>query len=80
MLRGPVGLDVFSCGIRVTPLGTLTDSCSLPKNSKKPSVGSVSSSSSPFRKGTSLAVCYYSVLSGPHVVTSINSVLQVLPL
>ena len=55
MLRGPAGLAVFSCGIRLTPLEAVTDSCSLPKNSKKPSIGSVSLLSSPFRKVTSFS-------------------------
>ena len=55
MLHGPAGLAVFSCGIRLTPLEAVTDNCSLPKNSKKPSIGSVSSISSPFRKGTSFS-------------------------
>ena len=31
VLRGPAGLAVFSCGIRLTPLEAVTDSCSLPK-------------------------------------------------
>ena len=80
MLHGPADSVVFSCGIRLTPLESMTDSCSLPKKLKKPSVGSVSSISGPFRKGTSLAVCYYSVLSGPHIVTLKYQFLLVLPL
>ena len=31
MLRGPAGLAVFSCGIRLTPLEAVIDDCSLPK-------------------------------------------------
>ena len=31
VLRGPAGLAVFSCGIRLTPLEAVIDSCSLPK-------------------------------------------------
>ena len=34
MLRGPAGLAVFSCGIRLTPLKAVTDSCSLPKTQR----------------------------------------------
>ena len=55
MLCGPAGLAVFSCDIRLTPLEAVTDSYSLPKNSKKPSIGSVSLISGPFRKGTSFS-------------------------
>ena len=55
MLRGPAGLAVFSCGIRLTPLEAVTDSCSLPKNPKKPCIGSVSLISGPFRKGTNFS-------------------------
>ena len=40
VLRGPARLAVFSCGIRLTPLEAVIDGCSLPKDSKKPSVGS----------------------------------------
>ena len=34
MLCGPAGLAVFSCGIRLTPLEAVTDSCSLPKTQR----------------------------------------------
>ena len=34
MLRGPAGLAVFSCGIRLTPLEAVTDGCSLPKTQR----------------------------------------------
>ena len=80
MLRGPAGLAVFSCGIRLTPLDAVTDGCSLPKHLKKPSL--VLSISGPFRKGTSfgLAICCYSVLSGQQVVPSIIQLLLVKPL
>ena len=77
MLRGPAGLAVFSCGIRLTLLEGSDRQLLLAKGSKKPSAGSVSG---PFRKGTSLAVCYYLVLSGQHIVTSIIQFLSVLPL
>ena len=55
VLRGPAGLAVFSCGIRLTPLEGSDRRLFLAKASKKPSAGSVSQISSPFRKGTSLA-------------------------
>ena len=42
MLRGPAGLAVFSCGIRLTPLEGSDRQLLLAKGSKKPSVGSVS--------------------------------------
>ena len=80
VLRGPAGLAVFSCGIRVTLLEGSDRQLLLAKGSKKPSVGSVSQKSGPFRKGTSLAACYYLVLSGQHIVTSIIQFLSVLPL
>ena len=34
MLHGPTGLAVFSCGIRLTPLEAVTDSCSFPKTQR----------------------------------------------
>ena len=34
MLRGPAGLAVFSCGIRLTPLEAVIDGCSLPKTQR----------------------------------------------
>ena len=74
MLRGPAGLAVFSCGIRLTPLEGSDRELLLAKGSKKPSAGSVSQKSGPFRKGTSLAICYYLVLSGQHIVYFDNSV------
>ena len=80
VLRGPAGLAVFSCGIRITLLKGSDRRLLLAKGSKKPSAGSVSQISGPFRKGTSLAICYYLVLSGQHIVTSIIQFLSVLPL
>ena len=80
MLRGPAGLAVFSSGIRITPLKGSDRWLLLAKDSKKPSTGSLSQLSGQFRKGTSLAVCYYLVLSGQHIVTSIIQFLFVLPL
>ena len=80
VLRGPAGLAVFSCGIRVTLLEGSDRRLLLAKGSKKPSVGSVSLISGPLRKGTSLAACYYLILSGQHIVTSIIQFLFVLPL
>ena len=80
MLCGPADLAVSSCGIRITPLEGSGRWLLLAKGSKKPSAGSVSQISGPFRKGTSLAVCYYLVLSGQHIVTLIIQFLSVLPL
>ena len=80
VLRGPAGLAVFSCGIRVTLLKGSDRRLLLAKGSNKPSASSVSQLSGPFRKGTSLAVCYYLVLSGQHIVTLIIQSLFVLPL
>ena len=54
VLCGPASLAVFSCGIRLTPLEAVIDGCSLPKDSKKPSVGSVVISG-PISKGTSFS-------------------------
>ena len=34
MLRGPAGLAVFSCGIRLTPLEAVTDAGSLPNTQR----------------------------------------------
>ena len=34
VLRGPAGLAVFSCGIRLTPLEAVIDGCSLPKTQR----------------------------------------------
>ena len=53
MLHGPAGLVDSSCGIRLTPLESMTHSCFLAKAIKETSIGSFSSISSPFRKGTS---------------------------
>ena len=50
VLRGPAGLTVFSCGIRVTLLEGSDRRLLLAKGSKKPSIGSVSLISGPFRK------------------------------
>ena len=69
VLCGPAGLAVFRCGIRLTLLEGSDRWLLLAKGSKKPSAGSVSQISGPFRKG--LAVCYYLVPSGQHIVTSI---------
>ena len=80
VLCGRAGLAVFSCGIRLTLLEGSDRRLLLAKASKKPSAGSVSQISGPFRKGTSLAICYYLVLSGQHIVTSIIQFLFVLPL
>ena len=80
MLHGPAGLAVYSCGIRLTPLEGSDRWLLLAKGSKKPSAGSVSQKSGPFGKGTILAVCYYLVLSGQHIVTLIIQFLFVLPL
>ena len=55
MLHGPAGLAVFSCGIRVTLLEGSDRRLLLAKGSKKPSAGSVSLISGPFRKGTSFS-------------------------
>ena len=79
VLRGPAGLAVFSCGIRLTPLEAVIDGCSLPKTQRN-QVLVLLVISGPFSKGTSLAVCYYLVLSGQHIVTSIIQSLSVLPL
>ena len=42
VLRGPAGLAVFSCGIRITLLKGSDRRLLLVKDSKKPSAGSVS--------------------------------------
>ena len=55
MLCGPAGSAVFSCGIRVTLLKVSDGWLLLAKGSKKPSAGSVSQISGPFRKGTSFS-------------------------
>ena len=55
VLRGPAGLAVFSCGIRLTLLKGSDRRLLLAKGSKKPSAGSVSQISGPFRKGTSFS-------------------------
>ena len=80
VLRGPASLAVFSCGIRLTPLEGSDRRLLLAKDSKKPSVGSVSHKRSHSAKAPVLAVCYYLVLSGQHIVTSIFQSLSVLPL
>ena len=52
MLRGPAGLAVFSCGIRLTPLEAVTDGCSLP-NTQRNQALVLLVISGPFSKGTS---------------------------
>ena len=79
VLHGPAGLAVFSCGIKLTPLEAVIDGCSLPKTQRNQALVLLVISG-PFSKGTSLAVCYYLVLSGQHIVTSIIQSLSVLPL
>ena len=79
VLRGPAGLAVFSCGIRLTPLEAVIDGCSLSKTQRNQVLDLVVISG-PISKGTSLAACYYLVLSGQHIVTSIIQSLFVLPL
>ena len=79
VLRGPAGLAVFSCGIRLTPLEAVIDGCFLSKTIRNQVLDLVVISG-PISKGTSLAGCYYLVLSGQHIVTSIIQSLIVLPL
>ena len=79
VLRGPASLAVFSCGIRLTPLEAVIDGCSLSKTQRNQVLDLVVISG-PISNGTSLAVCYYLVLSGQHIVTSIIQSLSVLPL
>ena len=79
VLHGPAGLAVFSCGIRLTPLEAVIDSCSLPKTQRNQALVLLVISG-PISKGTSLAACYYLVLSGQHIVTSIIQSQSVLPL
>ena len=79
VLRGPAGLAFFSCGIRLTPLEAVIDGCSLSKTQRNQVLDLVVISG-PISKGTSLAACYYLVLSGQHIVTSIIRSLFVLPL
>ena len=79
VLRGPAGLAVFSCSIRLTPLEAVIDGCSLSKTQGNQVLDLVVISG-PISKGTSLAACYYLVLSGQHIVTSIIQSLFVLPL
>ena len=79
MLRGPAGLAVFSCGIRLTPLEAVTDGCSLPKTQRNQALVLLVNKWS-IQQRYSLAVCYYLVLSGQHIVTSIIQFLLVLPL
>ena len=54
MLRGPAGLAVFSCGIRLTPLEAVIDGCSLPKTQRNQVLGLVVISG-PISKGTSFS-------------------------
>ena len=79
VLHGQAGLAVFSCGIRLTPLEAVIDGCSLSKTQRNQVLDLVVISG-PISKGTSLAVCYYLVLSGQHIVTLIIQSLFVLPL
>ena len=79
VLRGPAGLAVFSCGIRLTPLEAVIDGCSLTRTQRNQALVLLVISG-PISKGTSLAICYYLVLSGQHIVTSIIQSLSVLPL
>ena len=79
VLRGPASLAVSSRGIRLTPLEAVTDGCSLPKTQRNQALVLLVISG-PISKGTSLAACYYLVLSGQHIVTSIIQSLSVLPL
>ena len=54
VLRGPAGLAVFSCGIRLTPLEAVIDGCSLPKTQRN-QVLVLSVISGPISKGTSFS-------------------------
>ena len=54
VLCGPAGLVVFSCGIRLTPLEAVTDSCSLPKTQRNQALVLLVISR-PFSKGTSFS-------------------------
>ena len=78
VLRGPASLAVFSCGIRLTPLEAVIDG-PLSKTQRNQVLDLVVISG-PISKGTSLAICYYLVLSGQHIVTSIIQSLSVRPL
>ena len=80
VLRGPSGLAVFSCGIRLTPLEAVIDGCSLPKTQRKQALVLLVNKWSIQQRHQVLAVCYYLVLSGQHIVTSIIQSLSVLPL
>ena len=66
VLRGPAGLAVFSCGIRITLLEGSDRRLLLAKDSKKPSAGSVSQISGPISKGTSFR---HMLLLGPFRTT-----------
>ena len=80
VLRGPAGLAVFSCGIRLTPLEAVIDGCSLPKTQRNQALVLLVNKRSIQQKVPVLAICYYLVLSGQHIVTSIIQSLSVLPL
>ena len=54
MLRGPAGLAVFSCGIRLTPLEAVIDGCSLSKTQRNQVLDLVVISG-PISKGTSFS-------------------------
>ena len=80
MLCGPAGLAVFICGIRLTPLEAVTDGCSLPKTQRNQALVLLVNKRSHSAKVPVLAICYYFVLSGQHIVTLITQLLLVLPL
>ena len=73
MLCGPAGLVVFSCGVNDRQL-------LLAKEVKGTKHWFYLFNKQSIQERYQLAVCYYSVLSGPHVVTSIYQFLLVLPL
>ena len=80
VLHGPAGLAVFSCGIRLTPLEAVIDGCSLPKTQRKQVLVLLVNKLVHSAKVPVLAICYYLVLAGQHIVTSIIQSLSVLPL
>ena len=75
VLRGQAGLAVFSCGIRLTPLEAVIDSCSLPKTQRKQVLVLLVN-----KQSIQQRYQFYLVLSGQHIVTSIIQSLPVLPL
>ena len=54
VLHGPASLAVFSCGIRLTPLGAVIDGCSLPKTQRNQALVLLVISG-PISKGTSFS-------------------------